>query len=939
MACMKTVMLHTIVLVVGVFAAILTGNTAVSASSAAWDDSTRMRVETTTFAMPCNWETITVYGHEIVSTSIYDLVDVERCVVHGKDMDVAYANIDSSGLPYGLLVRLHGYNVFALVQEYDSFGYGRVASYYQLDFVANTNKLFFTSSRWPYSVEQPLVIDDMAAALSPLYYYGEDVHNVLRYGLSADTPIRKVLSEPLYATSNVKSYKTSQDGKFMIAYVDDEGIIKVDSAVGATTKLLVLPYDSWSGNNRPTIHAISPDGRYVLIGPKGIILDTKNCGDSQFGRIHRSQPILHPCTTTDISDLIANEIGFSPYLRMARFTDDNSIEATVSDGFYSEDRQRIIIHAGVEEASEGLDYLALGDSFSSGEGDLDRDKNGNKYYRRGTDIKGDKDTPREKCHLSTNSYPYHLALGMELGAPTTDSNATKWQSVACSGATTWDIKERGSGDYSGQNDDTNKPRLEGYDVASLKSTALNEFIPGRQKQIEFVKKYQPKVITLTMGGNDINFGGKMQECVSRLSTCSYATSEWRTNLKNEIYGQFDNLSSLYGELRNATDGQSKIYVIGYPVYINADPDAKCSNKLLFLNLEEREMVVNSIIYLNNIIEAAAKNAGVTYVDIEHAFGNHRLCDDGESHVNAVAGIAGYGGNELQESFHPNKKGHEDMTSAIWDFVGGASLLDYVTCPGSGQQRATCPNTSIDANNAAMPPYFLDGDESDRNTIVRYYTLTNGVLMKSVKHNGLKTGESWFEPESKVDVTLYSTPTYLGQFTTDQDGNLHADITIPASVPAGYHRLSIAGIASDGRPIEVYQTVLVQGSNGSDVDEDGVPDKYDRCIYSLPVDDTVDITNDAGCLALSGDVGARSVGPSMINDQISNFRQSTTLADKLSDDTILSQYIQKPNSNFHTKAHIDQPTAKITDSTTLVTLVSTIVLVFVLPVLYAKSRKL
>lgn len=166
MACMKTVMLHTIVLVVGVFAAILTGNTAVSASSAAWDDSTRMRVETTTFAMPCNWETITVYGHEIVSTSIYDLVDVERCVVHGKDMDVAYANIDSSGLPYGLLVRLHGYNVFALVQEYDSFGYGRVASYYQLDFVANTNKLFFTSSRWPYSIEQALVIDDMAAALS-----------------------------------------------------------------------------------------------------------------------------------------------------------------------------------------------------------------------------------------------------------------------------------------------------------------------------------------------------------------------------------------------------------------------------------------------------------------------------------------------------------------------------------------------------------------------------------------------------------------------------------------------------------------------------------------------------------------------------------------------------------------------------------------------------
>ena len=64
---------------------------------------------------------------------------------------------------------LHGHNVYARVQVYDNFGYGMVASYYQLDFVANTNKLFFTSSRWPYSIEQPLVIDDMAAALSPLH--------------------------------------------------------------------------------------------------------------------------------------------------------------------------------------------------------------------------------------------------------------------------------------------------------------------------------------------------------------------------------------------------------------------------------------------------------------------------------------------------------------------------------------------------------------------------------------------------------------------------------------------------------------------------------------------------------------------------------------------------------------------------------------------------
>ena len=55
--------------------------------------------------------------------------------------------------------------------------------------------------------------------------------------------------------------------------------------------------------------------------------------------------------------------------------------------------------------------------------------------------------------------------------------------------------------------------------------ALNEMIPGRVKQIEFVKKYQPKVITLTAGGNDVGFGKKLVSCVgpeSTLGDCMYA---------------------------------------------------------------------------------------------------------------------------------------------------------------------------------------------------------------------------------------------------------------------------------------------------------------------------------------------------------------------------------------------------------------------------------
>ena len=64
-----------------------------------------------------------------------------------------------------------------------------------------------------------------------------------------------------------------------------------------------------------------------------------------------------------------------------------------------------------------LDYLALGDSYSSGEGDTEKNSaTRQKYYRQLTDVNEDKKQgiPGEKCHSSTRSYPYKLAQYMEL---------------------------------------------------------------------------------------------------------------------------------------------------------------------------------------------------------------------------------------------------------------------------------------------------------------------------------------------------------------------------------------------------------------------------------------------------------------------------------------------------------------------------------------------
>lgn len=485
-----------------------------------------------------------------------------------------------------------------------------------------------------------------------------------------------------------------------------------------------------------------------------------------------------------------------------------------------------------------IDYLAIGDSLSSGEGDLGLNPDsGKKYYRAHTDDDGtvtvdgyiEKVGPTEKCHLSERSYPYALANGMGLGKPSLSSTA-RWNSVACSGATSWDLKEKESADYTGQGD-----RLNGYDISSLRAGAINEFIPGRLKQIEFIKRYQPKVITLTMGGNDVDFAGKIRACASSPSVCSFANLSWRGKLRSEIRAQFDNLSGLYEEITGATEYKAKVYVLGYPMLVNGNPYASCDDTF-FLGPAEREMISNSIIYLNNIIEQAAKKAGVKYVDIESAFGDHRLCDAGTQHVTAITGILGYHGYDEQESFHPNSLGHSDIANAVWDTTDGQSLLDYQICADA--TKSVCPDSDLQASGAVVPPYFSEGSPTD-NSIFHYYTLTNGTMVKMVERYSVDTQNYVFESESKVDLLLYSSPTILGQFDVGLDGSVRANVTIPASVLPGYHTLVMRGKSPGGEVVELYQTVQIRGSSTDDIDEDGVSDVIDKCFFVPSVNIDVD----------------------------------------------------------------------------------------------------
>lgn len=629
--------------------------------------------------------------------------------------------------------------------------------------------------------------------------------------------------------TEVKSYQVSDDGDWIVAEIRDRGIIRINTD-DFTVKKFTNQYHQYNVGINPGMEfSITKDGSWVAVSGSNVDPNIyrvdESCGigiDSDDDMSERNYTV---CPSKYMTNMIGDRANGLKFISAPKFSEDGG-ELQLFLGYYDYTKNEIINLLAPGYVAPRLDYLALGDSYSSGEGDTEKDTATNqKYYRGWTDNEENisQNQPREKCHISTRSYPYILAQGMGL------RGTNKWNTVACSGAHSWDINALNSNVYKGQGkggQEGGKPRLEGYsNWSELKTRAINEFIPGRQKQIEFVKKYKPKAITLTMGGNDIGFGDKITACAGITSpgTCDIAAESGKSGLANEIRDQYDNLKDLYTKLYDASGRQSKIYVLGYPQFINGAQNASCSGGSIFqLNSEERNMIENSITYFNNVVEQAANASGVKYINTESSLGGHRLCDSGKKYVTGITNIIGLNGNEQQESFHPNANGNFEIAMTVWDKVNNESLINHDICINS--DRNACPDTNATKDTINVPTYF----QSTTSNNVKYSKLTNGTITKGQPVT-LSSDNFILQPGSIATKTLHSEPLDLGESVVNDDGSLSdGTMIIPNTVIAGYHTLVISGKTYSGESIQLEQTILIQGSNPVDIDDNGTLDSQQPC---------------------------------------------------------------------------------------------------------------
>lgn len=268
-------------------------------------------------------------------------------------------------------------------------------------------------------------------------------------------------------------------------------------------------------------------------------------------------------------------------------------------------------------------YVAMGDSFSSGEG--------NSPFEAGTD-------GADKCHRSSAAYPRLLQNDSTLNLGTTAF-------VACSGATTSNVLHGGSSDGAWGED----PQI----------NALSD---------------DTKVVTITIGGNDVGFKDFATACT--VGSCDFATTAY-----SDIHGKIINdlpgkLSDVYEAVDGATSSTADIYVVGYPQIAPAEMPTGPSSACYPLNggtdnpdpeLNDGATAYAVVSQLNSVIEDAVNDMNSTkfhFVDPNLSgspFIGHDWCQQDRFFVQIGIPIPP---SNTEYSFHPNVDGQEAYKTIV-----------------------------------------------------------------------------------------------------------------------------------------------------------------------------------------------------------------------------------------------------------------------------------
>lgn len=442
-------------------------------------------------------------------------------------------------------------------------------------------------------------------------------------------------------------------------------------------------------------------------------------------------------------------------------------------------------------SSASLSYVAMGDSYSSGEG--------TPPFFPGTD------GPSDFCHRSKLAYSQVLgqAYGITPGF------------YACSGAQTANIISDG---MFGEPAQINGP---GVNTASL--------------------------ITISIGGNDAGFKPLLFSCIEHKLTADLINAQVISQLgpvslwlgltadpscadsqpfvdsaNNDIDDVLEAAKRTYQALLAKTSPtDTSIIAADYPhIFPDSQSEQSCAALSYILTSADEQFFNQAADHLDGVLQDAAAQAGVNFVDVRSAFGGHAVCGSGGAWINGISLASGSGspctlmaggqclwsGFPIVGSFHPNSTGQSSGYAApIEAYINAAADKTPEGFPANPQPSAdppsstTVPSVSVGALDVQPVTQGTTGCEG---TYQAGQTLT-------VDGDGFTPG---------ANVSLYVTSPGLGataeqqvgSATADSSGNVSATIRIPLTATGFTPSGASAGL--------VFIDAIGTGAGGTQADD-------------------------------------------------------------------------------------------------------------------------
>jgi len=655
--------------------------------------------------------------------------------------------------------------------------------------VPNQSSYMYAKSGSAYGNTIPIAIFDnfsSAGTFAPDYYQNGTSYPTkeLLFKFNTVTPwLKDSGGNILYAPS----FWFSQNGEWLVINAVGLGDVRINTQ---TRTMQLFSTDSLAGE-----FVVSNDGNTVL--QSGInsgdtkVYDLSGCQPAGFTMFANNNAAIQGCRSRDLLSSLSGQVsGFAGLNGMRFSADGNSIRATL--GRYNTSGQLEYYAATYSVAdyqAPHVGYIALGDSFSSGQGA--------DHYLPETDSSN----PENRCHVSTVSYPFLTVQALGI---------TDFHNVACSGAKSEDY-------YSSQISTSTDP------------DSLNVWTSGYSPQSNYLQLAgNTSVVTISMIGNDIGFADDIGYCIESPDPCFHYLED-REMVAETIYSKFDTLAKLYKDIKqdSGNPGNVKVYVVGYPQIFG---EGDCGPNAPF-TLEERLMAEGLTSYLDAVIHAAADKEGVQYIDTEHAFDGHRLCDASNSAVNGLmlgndAPLSGIGPFS-SASFHPNVLGQQLLAQTL------LSQSQNLTSPMPvADDAAVAPYIGSDAYSNFIgdaPSYNWRGFSfTGPGSSAIHVTFSTGDILVKDTPLTIQEEQGTLKPGTDFNIWVQSTPTQIGTLTADASGNLNGQITIPSDIAPGYHILHAIGKDIGGNDVDMYQTIYIAAS-ADDYNGDGIPNSEDPCL--------------------------------------------------------------------------------------------------------------